>query len=192
MFICAVLVMAVAIVGYSALRNRTKPSLLVKKGLLTLLISITTASSAAAFGTNLKACRDGYGIDEKIYSFGIPLGMVTFKPSTAVNYMVVSLFFAELYGISVSVSWIAVMMITVVILAVATPPIPGGAITSYTVLFAQLGIPVEALGVALACDAIFDFLDTGLDQFLLPFALLNQAGRLGLVDRTILQRRNSK
>ncbi|MDO4816335.1 MAG: cation:dicarboxylase symporter family transporter [Bacillota bacterium] len=83
-------------------------------------------------------------------------------------------------------------MITVCILAVATPPIPGGAMASYTVLLTQLGIPIEALAVALACDAVFDFIDTGIDQFLLPYILLNQAGKLGLVDRETLLSRKTK
>lgn len=186
-FTCAVIIMIALIVGYTALKNKVTPSVLIKKGLPTLIIALTTASSAAAFGTNMNACHRDYGIDGKISSFGIPLGMVTSKPTTAVNYMIVSLFFAELYGINVSVSWIVVMMITVCILAIATPPIPGGAMTSYTVLLAQLGIPVEALAVALACDAIFDFIDTGSDQFILPFILLNQAGKMGMVDRNVLR-----
>ena len=191
-FICAILLLVAGVVGYTSLRNRVSPSLLVKKGLPTLIIALTTASSAAAFGTNMNACSKGYGIDEKISSFGVPLGMVTSKPTTAINYMIVSLFFAEFYGLSVSASWIAVMMLTVCILAVATPPIPGGAMASYTVLLAQLGIPMEALAVALACDAVFDFIDTGFDQFLLPNILLNQAGKLGLVNREILLSRKAK
>ena len=127
-----------------------------------------------------------YGIDDTIASFGIPLGMVTFKPTTALNYISVALFFSESYHVEVSASWVIVMVLTATILAIATPPIPGGALTAYTVLFAQMGIPAEALAIALACDTLFDFVDTGCDQFLIPFTLLGQANRLGLVDRDVL------
>ena len=75
------------------------------------------------------------------------------------------------------------MIFTASILAVATPPIPGGAATAYTVLFAQLGIPPAAVAIALACDTLFDFIATGSDQFIAPMQLLNQATKLGLVDR---------
>lgn len=187
-FIGMVLLMVIGVLLFASLRNRIRPLRLLRKGLPTLLIALTTASSAAAFGTNMTACRQQYGIDDTIASFGIPLGMVTFKPTTALNYLAVTLFFAESYGVEVSAAWLVVMILTVTVLALATPPIPGGALTAYTVLFAQLGIPVEALAVALACDTIFDFVDTGFDQFLLPFALLNQASRLGMVDREVLKK----
>lgn len=81
------------------------------------------------------------------------------------------------------------MIFSAGILAIATPPIPGGAITAYTVLFSQLGIPAEAIAVALACDTILDFICTGGDQFMIPFAILNQANRLGLVNKDILKRK---
>ncbi len=188
-FIGMVLIMVIGMLLFSSLRSRVGPLLLLHKGLPTLLIALTTASSAAAFGTNMTACRKQYGIDDTIASFGIPLGMVTFKPTTALNYLAVTLFFAESYGVEVSAAWLVVMIFTVTVLALATPPIPGGALTAYTVLFAQLGIPGEALAIALACDTLFDFVDTGFDQFLLPFALLNQANRLGMVDREVLKKR---
>ena len=182
-FILTVALMVVAVLLFCSLKNQVSPFLLAKKGLPTLLIAITTASSAASFGTNMEACKSEYGINDKLASFGIPLGMVCFKPTTAISYVVMTLFFAELYNIEISFMWIFLMMFTSAILALATPPIPGGALTAYTMLFAQLNIPTEALAIALACDTIFDFIETGSDQFLLPFALLNQSGKLGMTDR---------
>lgn len=170
----------------TAARNRIKPSTLLVKQLPTLVTGITTASSAACFGINLKSCRNSLGIDDKITSFGLPLGMVAFKPTTSLNYITMAVFFAKLYGIEISVQWFVIMLFTACILAIATPPIPGGAASSYTVLFSQLGIPPEAIAIALACDAIFDFVATGNDQFLAPMQLLNQASKLGLVNRKIL------
>ena len=109
-----------------------------------------------------------------------------FKPATALNYLVTAVFFAKFYGIEISVSWIVSLVFCSSVLAMATPPIPGGAMTSYTVLFTQLGIPAEALAVALACYTLFDFIDTGFNQLSLPFCLLNLAAKFGLVDRDIL------
>ena len=179
----AVLVASAALIGYTALKNKVDPLLLVKKGLSTLLIALSTASSAAAFGTNMEAARDRYGIDEKLCSFGLPLGVVASKMSTALNYMLQSLFFAEMYALDISLPWVAVMLLTASLLSVATPPIPGGGLAAYAVLFTQLGIPAEALAIALTCETVFDFLVTGFDQFNIPFVLLNVAGKLGLVDR---------
>lgn len=182
LFLGGALLFQIMLLGYTALRNKIKPSHLVKKGLPTLLVALTTASSAAAFGTNLGACREEFGIDDKLCSFGVPLGIVMNKPCSALNLMLDALFFAELYSLDISVSWLIIMLASSVILAVATPPIPGGGMATYAVLFAQLGIPQEALAIALVCETVFDFVKTGFNQFDIQMVLLNLAGKLGLVD----------
>ncbi len=187
-FILAVLVTQILFLLFTSILNRANPLSLLKKGLPTLIIALTTASSAAAFGFNINACKNEYGIDESISSFGIPLGMVLFKPNTAICYMVTAVFFAKMYSVEISVSWIIIMLFSAVILAIATQPIPGGSLAAYTVLFSQLGIPAEAIAIALACDALFDFISTGFNQFSLPLCLLNQASKSGLVDRSVLQK----
>ncbi len=188
-FALCVVANVLAMLTYTSINNRVSPLLLFKKGLPTLLIGLTTASSAAAFGPNITACNKSYGIDQKMTAFGVPLGMVIFKPGTAINYLAISLFCCGAYDVQISASWFATLVFTVAILAIATPPIPGGAITAYTVMFAQLGIPVEALAIAIACDTLADFISTGSDQFLIPLELLNQAKKLGMVDREILTKK---
>ena len=182
-FLCAAVLFHIGLVFYTSLRNKVKPTLLVKNELPTLLVALTTASSAAAFGANMKACREDLGIDDKMCSFGVPLGMVMSKPTSVLIFTTMSLYFAESYALDISVSWLVIMLITVVILAIATPPIPGGGMATYAVLFAQLGIPQEALAIALACETVLDFVMTGFNQVSIQMVLLNQAGRLGLVDR---------
>ncbi len=185
-FIACVVFAIVIMLVYTGIRNHVNPIALFKKGLPTLLIALTTASSAAAFGSNISACQKAYGIEEKMTAFGIPLGMVIFKPATAISYLVISLYSYSEYNSEVSVSWFIIMIFTAAILAIATPPVPGGAIRAYTVIFAQLGIPVEALTIAIACDTFLDFIATGADQFLIPLGLLNQSEKLGMIDRKIL------
>ncbi len=186
-YICSVAVMIVGITSYTAIKNRVNPFSIIKKGLPAFFIAVTTASSAAAFGVNMNACRNQYGISDSISSFGPRLPIVLFKPATALVYITVSLVFAEKYNISVSISWFVLMMLSAGILALSTPPIPGGALTAYTVLFAQLGIPSQALAVVLACDTLFDFISTGCDQFLIPPVLINQTNRIGMVNKNILK-----
>ncbi len=183
------IIIVLAVLLLSSVRNGVGMGRLFKKGFPTFLIAFTTASSAASFGTNMEACRNKFGISETISSFGIPLGMVTFKPASVVEMAVMALFFAENYGLEISASWVVLLVFTAAVLSLATPPIPGGALASYAVLFLQLGIPEEALAVALACDTLFDFINTGINQFLLPFILLNESQKLGVVDNKKLKSR---
>ncbi len=188
-FIVSTVILDLATVINCAIINRANPFMLIKKCVPSLLIALTTASSAASFGTNLDACQNKLGIDEKLTSFGLPLSMVALKQSTLLNFLAVAYFFAKQYNVEISLAWVISTLFTVIILSFATPPIPGGALSAYTVLLLQAGIPIEALPVVLACDAIFDFLSTGADSFTRPMILLNVAKKLGLVDRKVLEKK---
>ena len=71
--------------------------------------------------------------------------------------------------------------------SVSAPPIPGGGTAAYTILFKQLGIPDEALAVALTLDIITDFLITALDTFDLQMALINISSKMNLIDKNTLR-----
>ena len=188
LFVCMLMINAAAVITYVSVRNKISPKIIISKCLPALVIAITTASSAATFGTNITISQKKLGIEPSIASFGVPLGMVMFKPATALSYTAITLFLSEMYGVEVSFGWVAVLIITICILAVATPPIPGGGMASYVVLFLQMGIPAEAVAIALACDAILDFLATGFDQFALSMVLMDSVSKLGLVDRNKLEK----
>ena len=81
-----------------------------------------------------------------------------------------------------SATWIILAIFTGVILAIASPPIPGGTLTCYTILFMQLGLPEEGLVVALALDVLFDFIATGVNMFCLQMELLIQAKNTGMLN----------
>lgn len=186
-FLIAVFLHVVIIVLYVSAMNKINPIVLVKKGLPSLIIAMTTASSAATFNTNIKMCIDSLGIDEKITSFSLPLGIIIYKASTGLGYLMIALFLSEYYKVNVSIPWFITLFITIIILSFATPPIPGGGASAYAVIFALAGIPSHAVAIALSCEAIFDFFATGTDQFAIPLLLFNQSKKLGLVDEKVLK-----
>lgn len=167
--------MAVSMVLFAALCSKTSPLLLVKKGLSTLVIAMTTASSVASFGTCINTCEKKFGIRNNITSFGVPLGIVMFPPATALCFILICIYSAEVYGVECSVTWVILAIFASAILAIASPPIPGGTLTCYTILFMQLGIPEEALVAALALNVLCDFIATGFNMFCLQMELIVQA-----------------
>jgi Na+/H+-dicarboxylate symporter len=74
------------------------------------------------------------------------------------------------------------------LLAIATPPVPGGALTCYTVLFVQLGIPLEALTIAVALDVVADFIITSTDLTYFQMELIEITDQLGMLDKKMLHR----
>lgn len=65
---------------------------------------------------------------------------------------------------------------------------PGGTLTCYTIMFMQLGLPEEAIVVALTLNILFDFIATGMNVLCLELELILQAKGMNLLDETILKR----
>ena len=79
-------------------------------------------------------------------------------------------------------SWVVTGVLTAGLLAIAAPPVPGGSLTCYTVLLAQLGIPDEAIGLAVAGNVLLDFFMTSCGISCLQSELMLAANKLGMLD----------
>lgn len=164
-------------------RFKTPLISLIKKMLPTYLIGLSTASSAAAFATNLETCEKELGIPRKVVNFAIPLGQVIYKPGGVVGFLTVSLCMAQYYGVEITPVWLVTAVLIVGLLAMAAPPIPGGALTCYTVMFAQLGIPGEAIAVAVAINSVLDFVMTAANLTCLQAEVTFAAAKLELLKK---------
>lgn len=161
---------------------------ILKKNFPTYLIAITTASSAASFSSNMDVTQNKFGIRKNVASFGVPLGMVINKPATAIYNMLIVLFFTAQSGIEVDLAWIVTMTVTVALVSVSTPPVPGGGALAYALLFSQAGIPQDVLSVVLAIDIITDFFVTSTEMYCLPLSLMLRAARLNMIDFEIVRK----
>ena len=169
-----------------AIFKKISPILLFKKALPTFMIGLTTASSSAAFSTNVQDAHEKLGIDKKLVEFAIPLGQVLFMPGCIALLYGLSAGFAESYGIPITVPWIVSAFITCLLVSFAIPPIPGGAMLGLTIAFTQLGIPMEAMGVALAVNVITDFPRTACNVSGWQLTLIDVADALNMLDSKVL------
>ena len=167
---------------YTSASAKASPFVILRKMMPTYLIALATASSAASFESNCRTCRDDYGIDGPTVNYGIPLGMVMQKMTTSMYFVVIVLFMAKLCGFEGSVSWYAMAVIVCATVSIAMPPIPGGAVVAYTVIFAQFGIPEEMLSAVIALDMITDFYITAADMACLQLSMINIGRRTGMID----------
>lgn len=171
--------------------KKVKPSVLLNKIMPSFLIALTTASSSAALSSVMETCEKHHGVDRKIVNFGVPLGRILFGIGSVTEFIVLSFCMAEIYHVPVTPIWIIMTLVTSIILKIATPPIPGGSIALCTILFNQLGIPLEGLPIAVAIDVIADFLLTATDVFCLQSELIVVSGKLNMLDTDKLRRKKS-
>ncbi len=172
----------------AAVRLKVSPIMLIKKLLPTYMIALTTASSAAALSTNLETCVKELGIPKKIADFAIPLGQVLYKPGFVVELSVMLLSMAEYYSVPITPQLLIMSIIVVGFLSMAVPPIPGGAISVFTILFTQFGIPSGAVALAVAVNAVLDFFVTAANLTCLQVQVAFEVYGVGMLNEKKLKK----
>ena len=116
------------------------------------------------------------------------MGQTIFMPGAAMFFISISFGMAENYSIAITPNWLIMVVLISVLLAVALPPIPGGMTMCFTILFGQLGIPSEAIGIAMALNIVFEYAVTSVNLFCLQMELTELAGSLNMLDLEILRK----
>lgn len=171
-----------------AITKKISPMLLWKKTMPTFMVALSTASSGAAFTTNVKDATEKLGINEKLVEFATPLGQVLFMPAYLAMLFGTEAGLAEDANIPITIPWIFIGLITNLLVSFAVPPIPGGAVMGFTVVFTQLGIPLEMMAVAIAINAIPDFPATAVQVSGWQLTLIDVADSLNMLDTETLHK----
>ena len=125
-------------------------------------IAFTTCSSAAALAVNLESSRK-LGASRSIASFAIPLGNTINMNGTSIYMGVCAVFAAEVYGIDLSMVEQLQIVLMGVLAAIGTAGVPGAGLIMTTVVFSQIGIPLEAVALIAGVDRILDMIRTSIN-----------------------------
>ena len=135
------------------------PLVMLRKSLPLITTGFSTCSSIASIPDGMKCC-DEMGISKNIYSLSIPLCTSICKAAFPVTFSVMTLAAANMYGIEISASGMISLAFSVIVLTVSTPGLPGAAVIAMSALLAQVGCPLEVLGIAISIEAIEDLINT--------------------------------
>ena len=123
------------------------------------IVALSTSSSLATLPVTLKTCEEDLGVSKETASFVIPLGATINMTGSAIYYTLVALFFAQLYGIELSVAQYLAIAITATVGSIGQAGVPGPTLLVVAVLVSA-GIPIEGLPLLYALDRVFDMLRT--------------------------------
>ncbi len=126
------------------------------------LVGFTTCSSAAALPANLDAARR-LGSTKTIASFSIPLGNTINMNGTAIYMGVCAIFAAEVFGLHLSLADQLTIVLMGVLAAIGTAGVPGAGLIMTTIVFTQVGIPLEAVALIAGVDRILDMIRTSIN-----------------------------
>ena len=128
-----------------------------------VIFTFSTSSSSASIPFTLKAAEEKYGIDKSIGTFTVPLGATINMDGTAIMQGCATFFLASLYGIDLGINEIVTIVITATIASIGTAGIPSAGIIMLTVIFTQIGIPLEGITLLLGVDRLLDMMRTSVN-----------------------------
>ena len=184
--ICAVcLIVKITIVHF---RHKVKISVLLRKILPTMIIGFTTASGAIAYSQGVDVNENKLGISPQLSRVGLSIGSILYCSNLSILFVLAIYSSAETYGVFGGIGWLVTAWVLCPILSFATPPVAGGALACVGILFAQFGIPQEALATASILLFLLDFVCTGFGLGMRHLELVLQAGHHGLLDTKVLRK----
>ena len=128
-----------------------------------VIFTFSTSSSSASIPFTLKAAEEKYGINKSISTFTVPLGATINMDGTAIMQGCATFFLASLYGIDLGINEIVTIVITATIASIGTAGIPSAGIIMLTVIFTQIGIPLEGITLLLGVDRLLDMMRTSVN-----------------------------
>jgi len=134
--------------------GRINPVNFARKYAPSMLQVFSLSSSNAAIPLNMEACEKKLGIDKMIYSLSIPLGATINMHGTCIYLSVFTLALGKIYGVDVTGGAMLSLIVSIFVLSVGAPGIPGAGLICLSVLLAQTNIPVEAVGLVMGIDSV--------------------------------------
>lgn len=150
----------------ACVRGKVPFSKFAKTAMTPFMICLSSANFGATFSSMFDSLF-ALDVDGDTANLSVNLGSVLFQPCCTLSLVISALFMASSYGVEISVIWIVTAVVLSTILVSTMPNIPGAAVSVITLLYAQLGLPAEAVALMITINAILQFLTVGIDAWCL-------------------------
>ena len=139
------------------------PIKFLKKFAPVMSFAFSTATSNATIPLSIETLAEKIGVSRKVSSFTIPLGATINMDGTAIMQGVAVVFAAQAYGIVLKPADYATVILTATLASVGTAGVPSVGLVTLSMVFASVGLPVEAIGLIMGIDRILDMSRTAVN-----------------------------
>jgi Na+/H+-dicarboxylate symporter len=139
------------------------PAMFLKKFREVQIFAFSTSSSNATIPVTLRAVTERLGVHNSIASFTIPFGATINMDGTAIMQGVATVFIANAYGVDLGFSGYLTVILMSVLASIGTAGVPGVGLIMLSMVFSQVGLPVEGIGLILGVDRLLDMVRTAVN-----------------------------
>lgn len=143
--------------------TRLNPFKFIKKFFPVMAFAFSTSTSNATIPMNIDTLEEKMGVSRKISSFTIPLGATINMDGTSIMQGVAVVFAAQAYGIELGITGYLTVIATATLASIGTAGIPSVGLVTLSMVFAAVGLPVEAIALIMGIDRILDMLRTAVN-----------------------------
>ncbi len=127
------------------------------------IFAFSTASSNATIPVTMRTVTERMGVNNSVASFTVPFGATINMDGTAMMQGVATVFIANVYGIELGMGGYLTVIAMAVLASIGTAGVPGVGLIMLSMVFTQVGLPVEGIGLILGVDRLLDMLRTAVN-----------------------------
>ncbi len=163
-FLTVVLVLVIhgAVVYPTLLKTLTglSPMIFFSKMRTAMTFAFTTSSSNATLPVTLRTVEKRLGAGNSTSSFTVPLGATINMDGTAIMQGVATVFIANFYGHDLTIVQLATVALMAVLASIGAAGVPSVGLVLLGTVLAQVGLPIEGIGLIIGVDRLLDMLRT--------------------------------
>ncbi len=139
------------------------PAMFLKKIRNVQVFAFSTASSNATIPVTMRTVTERFGVNNSVASFTVPFGATINMDGTAIMQGVATVFIANVYGVELGVAGYLTVILMSVLASIGTAGVPGVGLIMLSMVFTQVGLPVEGIGLVLGVDRLMDMIRTAVN-----------------------------
>jgi Na+/H+-dicarboxylate symporter len=127
------------------------------------IFAFSTASSNATIPVSLRIVEKQLGVNNSVASFSVPLGATINMDGTAIMQGVATVFIAQAYGLGLDLTDYLMVIATATLASIGTAGVPGVGLVMLSMVLAQVGLPIEGIGLIIGIDRLLDMVRTAVN-----------------------------
>ena len=181
------LVVVAGILIFTSVRFKVGLILLVKKVMPVARLGFATGSGSTSIFESYECLKESLGVSERFTNCWMSMSQSFFSVSTIFALVIYTFYSTSMQNAAMPAGRLLILFVLVLLLSMATPSIPGGIIASLTVMFAQLGLSMDQLGIIMGANVIILYFDVAAASFIRLLLAVHAAAKEGALDVDVLR-----